>query len=73
MLVLFHKWMIDEQKRRRNGGDDDFLVVATKKSQLRVKMFVPSLATSGKVTSTDKHWIRIPYTSLSWTPQCTLP
>ena len=51
--------MIDEQKRRRDGGDDDFLVVATKKSQQHVKMFLPSLATSCKVTSTDKHWIQI--------------
>ena len=35
------------------------VVVATKKSQRCVKMFLPSLATSCKVTSIDKHWIRI--------------
>ena len=33
--------------------------MATKKSQQNVKMFLPSLATSCKVTSTDKHWIQI--------------
>ena len=51
--------MMDEQKRRQYGGDNDFSVVATKKSQQRVKMFLPSLSTSCKFTSTDKHWNRI--------------